>query len=1062
MIRWFTNNGIAANFLMVGILLAGLYTAFYRIPLEITPALSWDTVMIEMPYRGATAKDVERAILIPIEEALEGVQGIKMLNADGSRGMARFYLVAEPGTDVRKLMDDVKARVDTITTFPNETERPRVFIPESGNYYAVLNIAVTGDLAPHDLRKVARRVQEDLLELPGISRAGIEGARRYEIAIEARADKLLSYNLTFQDLADAIRRFSIDLPAGSIDGEGGTLVVRTRGQAYTEADFAKVPIRAADGAEVLLGDVARITDGFEEGDKKVEFNGKPALFVQVMRTGQESAIDISDKVRQYVDSASTRFPDGIHLYVWSDESSSIRGRLSTLISNMLQGGILVLIVLGLFLRPALAFWIVLGIPVAFAGGILLMPWFGVTANVMSLFGFILVLGIVVDDAIVTGENVYLKLKTGMNPLEAAVQGTEEVAMPVTFGALTTVVAFIPLLYFEGTWGDFAKQIPPVVAPVLLFSLLESKLILPAHLKHLRIKDARNVFSRFQEGIAKGLERFIARVYQPSLNWAVHHRATVLACFAAIGLLMAGYCAGGRMGFTSFPSVDRQRITAILELPHDTPLETTHAYVDRIIAAVDELKKEFVDPGTGEPLVRNVSRVSGAGSPRSGYDKARGYVSIEVMAPDERTEPGPKNSELAARWTEIMGPIPEAKRFRVYSEQTLSKGREYDDEYLNLELRGPTSPKKAEIAERIKTMLEGYAGISTAWARVNYGQDELEFSLKPRAAELGLNQASLARQIRQAFYGEEAQRVQRGIDDIRVMVRLPKEARESLHTLDEMKIRTPRGADVPLATVADIKFTKAPSFVERNDGAEIIRIGAQPVDENVDVIGISKEITPRILELCKEGENLSFQYTGYVAEAEESRKRTILGGAALLLALYAMLAIPFKSLVQPFFVMLAVPFGIIGALLGHIIMGLTPSYLSIFGMLALAGVTVNDSLVMVDYINQRRREGLSLLDATLEAGARRFRPIMLTSVTTFAGLMPLMLERSLQAQFLIPMAVSLGFGVVFATAITLYLVPCALLMAEDAGEGLKRLKSWYFRPFRAAELSVAEPVLKSNQ
>ena len=1049
MIRWFANNGIAANFLMLSLLAAGFYTAFYQIPLEVTPSLSWDTVMIEMPYRGGTAKDVERAILIPVEEALEGVKGIEHLNADGSRGMARFYLNAKPGTDLRSLMDDVKARVDTITTFPNETERPRVFIPESSAVFEVLSVAVTGNLSPHDLRKVARRVQEDLLELPGISRAAVEGGRRIEIGVEADADRLRSYGLSFQDLADAIRRFSIDLPAGAIDSDSGTFIVRTKGQAYSEGDFAKIPIRAADGAEVRLGEVAQIHDGFEEGEKTVKFNGKPALFVEVMRTGNESAIDISNKVREYVHTTRTRFPEGIELFVWDDDSLSIRGRLSTLIGSLFQGSLLVLVVLGLFLRPSLAFWIVVGIPVGFAGGVLFMPWFGITANVMSLFGYIIVVGIVVDDAIVTGENIYAKIREGLPPLEAAVEGTHEVATPVTFGALTTIVAFLPLLFFEGTWGDFAKQIPPVVAPVLLFSLIESKLILPSHLKHLRVHRETKGFARFQAAIANGLERFIERVYQPTLRWAVHHRAIVMALFAAMGLAMAGYCVGGRMGFVSFPSVDRQRITAILDLPDDTPLETTAKYMERLEAGLDQLKKEekFIDPGTGESLVRNISTIIGAYSAGRSFDKTNGAISIEVMSPDDRTEPGPKNSEIASRWTEIVGPIPEATTFRIFAESTLRKGREYDDEYLNIELRGPTSEEKARVAREIKALLESFEGISTAWARVNYGQDELELSLKPRAAELGLTQAMLAQQVRQAFYGEEAQRVQRGVDDIRVMVRLPKEDRESLHTLEQMKIRTPRGVDVPLATVADVSFTKAPSFVERNDGAEIIRIGCQPVDETVDILGISKEITPKLNEMCRDA-NLSFQYLGYVAEAEDSRKQTILGGLALFFALYAMLSIALKSLTQPLFVMLAVPFAIIGALLGHIYMEMTPSYLSIFGMLALAGVAVNDTLVMVDYINRRRDQGASLMEACLEAGGRRFRPIMLTSVTTFVGLLPLLMDRSLQAQFLIPMAVSLAFGVLFATVVTLYLVPCSLLMAQDLIVAWRRFRTWYFRPFRA--------------
>jgi multidrug efflux pump subunit AcrB len=1057
MIRWFTNNGIAANFLMVGILLAGAYTAFFRIPLEVTPALSWNLVMIDMLYRGGTAKDIEKAILIPIEEALEGIPGIEQLNADGSTGRARFYIRAKPGTDVRVLMDDVKAQVDTINTFPAETERPRIFIPESANAREVLTVAVSGNLSDHDLLKATRRVQADLLEMPGISRTRIQADRPREISIEANQAKLQSYDLSFQDLADAIRRNSVDMPAGSIDSLSGRLVVRTMGQAYSEDDFNRIPIRAKDGANVLLGEVATVIDGFQGGTKYVEFNGKPALYVEVMRTGKESAIDISNKIRKYVDSAAERFPDGVDLYIWKDESKSIRGRLHTLVSSLFQGSILVLIVLGIFLRPQVAFWVVMGIPVAFAGGILLMPWFGVTANIMSLFGYILVLGVVVDDAIVTGENVYTKLKAGMDPLEASVTGTTEVAIPVTFGAITTIVAFIPLLYFDGVWGDFAKQIPPVVGPVLLFSLLESKLILPAHLKHVHFKTKENAFARFQSRVAGSVERFVEHVYQPSLNMAVKHRWTVLSVFVTMGLLMAGYCMGGRIGFTSFPSVDTQRLTATLNLPDDVPLETTDRYIRHIAATVDQLKKEFVDPGSGKPIVNNVSLVAGAKYPGKGFDNSKGFVQVEVIPPEERSEPGPRNSVIANRWAELIGPIPEATSFRVYSESSLQQSGQYNDEYLNLELRGPTSEIKAEIAEQIRELLENYEGISTAWAGINFGQDELVLSLKPRAIELGVTQQQLARQIRQAFYGEQAQRVQQDIDDIRVMVRLPEKDRESMHTFERIKIHTPRGAEVPLATVANVEFRKAPSFVERNDGAEVIRIGAQPIDETVDIVGISKEITPLLNELCSEAENISYQFVGYVAEAEESKKRTILGAIALVFVLYALLAIPFKSLTQPFFVLLALPFGIIGALLGHIIMDLTPSFLSIFGMLALCGVVVNDSLVMVDYINQQTRQGLSLLDACLEAGGKRFRPIMLTSVTTFAGLAPLMMATSLQAQFLIPMAVSLGFGVMFATGITLYLIPCSLLVAEDCGRVLSRVKQWYFRPFKNTKGEVSSAV-----
>ncbi|TWT92860.1 Multidrug resistance protein MdtB [Botrimarina colliarenosi] len=1048
MIRWFATNGIAANFLMIAIVIAGAYTAATKIPLEVSPERSFETVMVEMVYRGATAKDVERAILIPIEEALEGVEGIRELNADGFRGQARLWINAEPGTNLRALMDDIQARIDTITTFPDETERPQISIPDSSNWWEVLSVAVTGELSPRELGEVARRVQEDILALPGVSRAQVQGGRRYEISVEADLERLVSYGLSFQDLSDAIRQFSIDLPAGAIDSPSGTFIVRTRGQAYSEREFSELPISRSNGSDVLLGEVATINDGFEEGAKIVEFNGKPSLFVEVLRTGKESAIDISNQVRDYVRTSRSRFPDGIELFVWDDESVSIRGRLSTLIYSLLQGSVLVLLLLGLFLRPALAFWIVVGIPVGFAGGVLLMPWFGITANVMSLFGFIIVVGIVVDDAIVTAENIYQKLNEGVPPLEAAIEGTHEVATPVTFGALTTVVAFLPLAFFEGTWGDFASQVPPIVAPVLLFSLVESKLILPAHLKHLKPIRGNSLFTRFQRSVANGLEVFIERIYQPALERAVQHRSSVLALFVASGLLMAGYCLSGRMEFVAYPSVDRQRISASLDMPDDTPLDVTDRYMSRIETAVLKLQEEFVDPGSGESLVQNISKIVGAARIHRDFDKSRGAIAFEVMAPSLRSEPGPKNSELVKRWIELVGPIPEASEFRVRADASVRNDRDIDTENLNIELRGPMSPAKAEVARQIRALLQEYDGFSSTWSGVNYGQDELELSLKPLAAELGLTQQQLAQQIRQAFFGEEAQRVQRGVDDIRVMVRLPREQRESLHTLDRLRIRTPRGAAVPLSTVAEINFQKASSMVRRKDGAEVLLCGAQPVDETVDVLGIAKELTPKIRALCRP-HGLSFQYVGYVAEAEDAQWTTIIGACLLAFTLYGLLAVALKSMGQPFFVMLAVPFAIIGALLGHILLDITPSYLSVFGMLALAGVAVNDTLVMVDYVNRRREKGATLEEAALQAGARRFRPIMLTSVTTFVGLVPLLMDRSLQAQFLIPMAVSLAFGVLFATLVTLFLIPCSLLAADDLRRALGAAKRWYLRPFRSA-------------
>ncbi len=1052
MIRWFANNDIAANFLMVGILLAGLYVGLNKIPLEVQPAREFNNIRISISYRGGTPRDVEQAVLIPIEAALEGLDGIETVHSDARRGRGWLWLDLEDGVDKRVVLEDVKSRVDGINTFPSEIEKPEIYIPDTSHWYEVLTVAVTGNLEEYELRRVAQQVQDDLLAIDGISRVSMEGGREYEIAIEADEERLDSYNLGFRDLADAIRRYSLDLPAGSIESTSGTLTVRTRGQAYSFEDFAKIPIRAANGAEVLLGEIASINDGVDEGRVITRFNGEYAMFLEVMRTGEENAIETSNKVTEYVETAHQRFPKGIKLYTYSDESISIRGRLSTLISSLLQGSLLVFLLLGLFLRPQLAFWVVIGIPVCFAGGVMLMPYFGITANVMSLFGYIIVLGVVVDDAIVTGENIYAKLKTGMDPLEASVVGAQEVAVPVTFGVLTTVVAFMPLIFFDGQWGDFAKQIPPVVAPVLLFSLVESKLVLPAHLKHLKTGRTKfNPITRTQKAIADGLEAFVAKVYQPSLRFATSHRYSVAAGFIAMALIMFGYCKGGRLGFVSMPTVDRLEISAYLDMPRDVTLEKTERYLNRVLAATEDLKKEFVDPGTGQSLILNVMSIVGGHYPGAGFDKEEGSVRLEVLPPSRRTEPGPKNSVIAARWKELIGPMPEARSLRIRGERSGGGRRDSrDEEAIEVELRGEGSAEKIAIAERIEDVLESFDGITDVWMNNTREMDELEISLKPRAVELNLTQQSLAQQVRQAFYGEEAQRILHERDDIRVMVRLPRANRESLYTFDTLKVRTPAGDEVPLKTVADVEIVKAPADIERVDGAEVIEIFAQPLDETVDIIGIAKEATPQIEALVNQSEKLSYRYSGYLAEHEESKRKTFYGSIALFFALFALLAIPFKSIIQPFYVLVAVPFGVIGALLGHILMDVTPSYLSVFGMLAMAGVVVNDSLVMVDFINRRRREGMPLGEAVLIAGGARFRPIMLTSVTTFAGLIPLLMDNSIQAQFLIPMAISLGFGVLFATVITLYLIPCSLLLGEDLGRLLRGAREWYQRPFREPE------------
>lgn len=1047
MIRWFARNAIAANFLMLGILLVGTWSYMTRVPLEVQPAFKFNEVRVNIEYRGGSPADVERAVVIPVELAMEGLPGVKTIESEARAGVGQIEISAKDSVDPKELLEEVRQRIDRISSFPPETEPPRVYIPDSSKWFDVIKIAVTGDMDEPDLARAARRIRDDLQEMPGISQSLIQGETRQEISIEAKLDKLRDFGLSFTDLANAVRRSSTDLPAGRIQTDEGSLVIRSKGQAFTREEFGDIVIRNREGSDVRLTEVATINDGYEENRKLIRFNGKPAMLVEALRLNEENALEIADQVKHYVSTQRERFPEGISLHTWDDSSIELEGRLGTLVQSMLQGGILVMIVLGLFLRPTLAFWVVLGIPVAFAGGLALMPNMGLTLNTMSVFGFIIVIGLVVDDAIVTAENVYTKLRNGSPPLDAAVDGAKEVAVPVTFGALTTVVAFIPLMTFEGFYGTYTKQIPPVVAAVLIFSLIETKLILPSHLKSIKIGRTNfNPLSRLQKGIADSLESFVEIFYRPSLAFATAHRYTTLAVFAAIAMGCFGLVSSGRLGFVNMPSIDRNRIVATIRMPLDTPLDVTHEKVLQVEGPVGQLKREFMDPGTGKSLIEDVMTSTGGWPARPGARSREGYVVISITDPGLRSEPGPKNSEIAKRWTELVGPMPDTQSFWISGEQGRGYGRNDGIESLEIELRGPANEAKQDLAEQIVDQLKSYEGIASAWSRSGRAQKEIHLGLKPEGELLGLDQRELGRQVRSAFFGEQAQRIQRGRDDIRVMVRLPLEQRQSLHTLEEMRIKTPGGGYAPLRSVATISIEPARSNIDRVDGAQVNTIIAKPVDETVNVISIAEAITPWLNGVLNEYPNFSWRFDGYVREHQETGNRIWFSGGALFLALYALLAIPFQSLTQPFVVLLAVPFGIVGALAGHLILDLTPSFLSVFGILALAGVVVNDSLVMVDFANQRRRAGVAAMKAVIESGTRRFRPILLTSLTTFAGLLPLMLDRSLQAQFLIPMAVSLGFGILFATFITLYLIPSGYLVMEDIIGLFSRAKSWYTRPF----------------
>ncbi len=826
---------------------------------------------------------------------------------------------------------------------------------------------------------------------------------------------------------DAVRRSSVDMPAGSVKTHAGDILLRTKGQAYTGEDFARIGlISQMDGARVSLGDVAQIRDGFEEEPLFAEFNGTPAMMVEVFRTGSQNALDVARAVREYVRDSVAVLPPGVKLDYWRDRSRIVKLRLETLINNAMLGGVLVFLSLALFLRLSVALWVCVGIPISFMGALALMPDMGISINLLSLFAFILVLGIVVDDAIVTGENIYTHLKRRESALDAAIVGAQEVAVPVTFGLLTTVAAFIPLMYLGGYRGPLFAQIPYIVIPVLAFSWIESKLILPAHMRHVRIRRAQdeNLFSRLQGKVATGLERAIILFYKPALEKALSYRYVTFALFTGLSFVIIAFVLSGRYPYTFFPRVETETARATLSMQSGTPAEVTRRHVERMYDIARDLQFKYTDPATGQSVVRNIFVTLGslAGRATSRGSAELGQVSIELTPPEERTlDIGTK--ALVREWRQAIGPIPGAKELNFRAEI----GRHGDP--ISIRLSGQDFDKLSEVAAQVRVRLAEYDGLFDIQDSFETGKAEIKLRILPEGELLGISARDLGRQVRNAFYGAEAQRFQRGRDDIRVMVRYPREQRRSLESLSSMRIRTPDGIEVPIGNVAEIEMGQGFSKIKRIDRQRTINVAADANKEQVDTTRIAAELTAWLDQLLLAYPGVRYSMEGELLEQSESYDSLITS-----IVFYALLAIPFRSYSQPILVMLVIPYSLIGAILGHMLLGINLSFMSVLGMLALAGVVVNDSLVLVDWINRRRREGMDLAEAVRAAGVARFRPILLTSITTFAGLAPLILEKSTQAQFLIPMGVSLGFGILYATLLSLILVPAGYLVLED----LKRL------------------------
>ncbi len=1036
LIAWFATNSVAANLLMVSIIVVGLIT-LTSVKQEVFPEVTPDAISVTTLYPGAAPAEVEEAIVIRVEEKIQDVEGIKEINSVSAENVGTVIAELESGEDTAEVLNDIKARVDSIDTFPVEAEEP--VIEEVLIRRQVINVAISGQADERTLKTIGERVRDDLAAQPEISQVDLVATRPYEISVEISEEALRRWGLTFERVARAVRRSSLDLPGGSIETTGGEVLLRTEGQAYRRDDFERLPLLTLDdGTRLTLGDVANVDDGFAETDQSARFDGEPAVMVQVFRVGDQGAIEIARVVNEYVERTQPRLPEGIHLTTWQDDTLVLRGRLDLLLRNGRAGLALVFFVLALFLRLKLAGWVSLGIPLSFLGAIAFMPSLDVSVNVLSLFAFIVVLGIVVDDAIVVGENIYSRFQRGTTGVEGAIGGAVEVATPVVFAVMTTIAAFAPLLYVPGIMGKIMRVIPLIVIPTLVFSLVESLLILPNHLSHVDLGSTpsagwRQVWRRVQDRVAGALDWLIHRSYKPTLEKALANRYTTLAVAVAILLVSFSLVVGGWVRFNFLPGVEADNVAALLTLPEGTPASVTAERLHVIETAAIELERELEEE-YGEEVFRHI--LTSVGEQPFAANQSRGFaaltttfsasnlgeVNIELVGSESRRI---TSGEIADLWREKAGAIPEAVEL-TYSSSLFSTGSPVD-----VKLSGTDIAALGRAATELKQRLAEYPGVQDITDSYRAGKQEIELTITPEAEAAGLTLQDLARQVRQAFYGEEAQRIQRGRDELKVMVRLPRDQRQSLGDLESLRIRTPSGGEIPFTTAARAELSRGPASIRRTDRRRVVNVLADVDIEKGNTAAILDDLAATTLpEIADRYPGVLWSFVGEQQNQRESVDGLLKGFLFALIVIYGLLAIPFRSYLQPAIVMSAIPFGLIGAIWGHIMMGQSMTILSAFGLVALTGVVVNDSLVMVDFINRAYHSGMPLPSAIREAGVARFRPILLTSLTTFVGLLPLLLERSMQAQFLIPMAISLAFGVLFATFITLLLVPSIYYILED--------------------------------
>ncbi len=1027
LIAWFSRNSIAANLLMFFILIGGFLT-IQTINKQMFPQIELNWITYTAPYPGTAPQEVEEGITIKIEEVLKSVQGLKRVITYSNRNFSNGWFEVELDYDPQVVLEEVKSAIDSIPSFPDGMERIKV---ERKKFrLEVLYLSLYGDLTNGELKDLGREIHHEIQQLPGISISELHSGLGYEISIEVSKDKLREYGLSFKNVANAVRSYSRNMSAGQIRAANGYINLRVENQAYRGYEFEQIPvITLEDGTKILLGEVATIIDGFEEGLQYSKFNGKNSITLFIGASANQSITKVADVIKKYVKDKSAILPQGVKLETWVDFTYYLNGRLNMMLDNMKSGAVLVFLILALFLRVRLAFWVMMGLPVCFLGTLFVMPmdFVNVTINVISLFAFILVLGIVVDDAIVMGESAHDEIEAHGHSADNVIRGVKRVAMPATFGVLTTIAVFLPFIFGEGPSSAFGKSIGFVVIFCLIFSLIESKLILPAHLVKMKVKqfNPKNPMDRIRAWIDKKLKNFIDNVYRPALEVCIEYRYTVLMFFIAIMLIVAGLFSGGLVRYVGQPKIPHDFPRVTVEMNVDASEKSTLATLLNIVGVINKIDRD-IEQQHGSSMISDMQVDLSS--------RTSGKIMVKLVIPEKRTI---NTFELADLWRNAIPNYPGVKSLSI--SDNLFGGSNRDDGDIAFKLESQNDAQLLAAAKELKAKLNTLKGVGDVNDSRQTSAKEVQLALKPLAHSLGLTLADVASQVNYSFYGLEAQRILRDSEEIKVMVRYPLEQRSSIGHLDDVLIQAPNGAELPLSELAKITLTDGVTSIRRENGNRTINVWGSVDAEQVEPFKIAKDIRDNFIpKLLRQYPLVKSEVSGRIQEEMDSAAVQLRNFIISLMVIFSLLAIPLKSYSQAVMIMVVIPFGVIGAVFGHLMLGMDLSVLSVFGILAAAGVVVNDSLVMVDYINNAIKRGERLKDAVVHAGTKRFRAIMLTSITTFIGLVPIIFfEVSAQAKIVIPMAVSLSFGVLFATIVTLVLIPSLYIIIDDLHKLFKR-------------------------